>query len=377
MSKHLIKIDNQQHCALSVAHAGKDNQYCESGEVVAIAWQPSSGWGLQEAHYTDEDGNVVSIDLSLREFTMPAKAITIGGTAKRFVLQDWTEGVGKNTKGTAFNRPTLGVEDAGFEYYDETLKKKILWNGTNWVNLDGTGLYLTFIAEEDGCKVGFWQNEESASDDFPALTLSMEYSTDGGVTWDTYTVTDESDPEDINPNLVDLDKGQSVMFRGVNTQISNYDADGSEEGCYTCAYIEGSVAATGDVTSLLNGVGGDMPFTHKCNFYSMFQGCTGLVQAPALPATTLESSCYNSMFQGCTHITSHHVATMNISINVFQFNSACTSFTIDAETPPTIANNTITGLKADCVIYVPAASVDAYKAKQYWSERASYIQAKP
>ncbi len=89
MSKHLIKIDNPQHCALSVAHAGLDNQYCEAGEVVAIDWQPSSGWGLQEAHYTDEDGNVVAIDLTLREFTMPAKAITIGGTAKRFVIQDW------------------------------------------------------------------------------------------------------------------------------------------------------------------------------------------------------------------------------------------------------------------------------------------------
>lgn len=90
MSKHLIKIDNPQHCALSVAHAGKDNQYCEAGEVVAIDWQPSAGWGLQEAHYTDEDGNVVDIDLSLREFTMPAKSVTIGGTAKRFVLPDWT-----------------------------------------------------------------------------------------------------------------------------------------------------------------------------------------------------------------------------------------------------------------------------------------------
>ena len=92
MSKHLIKIDNPRHCAISVAHAGLDNQYCEAGEVVAIDWQPSSGWGLQEAHYTDEDENVVSIDLSVREFTMPAKAITIGGTAKRFVAQDWTQG---------------------------------------------------------------------------------------------------------------------------------------------------------------------------------------------------------------------------------------------------------------------------------------------
>ena len=208
MSKHLITIDNPQHVALSVAHAGKDNQYCEAGEVVAIDWQPSAGWGLQEAHYIDEDNNVVSIDLSLREFTMPAKSVTISGTAKRFVIQDWTEGVGKSTKGTAFNRPTLGADDAGFEYYDETLKKKILWNGTNWVNLDGTGLYFTFIAEEDGCKVGFWQNEENESQDFPSLSISLKYSTDGGVTWNNYTVSDEPDPEVINPNLINLDKGQ-------------------------------------------------------------------------------------------------------------------------------------------------------------------------
>ena len=92
MSKHLIKIENPKHCAISVAHEGLDNQYCESGEVVAIDWQPSSGWGLEEAHYTDEDGNVVSIDLSLREFTMPAKAIVVSGTAKRFFAQDWTTG---------------------------------------------------------------------------------------------------------------------------------------------------------------------------------------------------------------------------------------------------------------------------------------------
>ena len=109
----------------------------------------------------------------------------------------------------------------------------------------------------------------------------------------------------------------------------------------------------------------------------MFSGCTGLTQAPSLPATTLAEYCYEFMFSGCTHIERHHVATLNISANVFQNNTACTSFTIDAATPPTIGSNTITGLKSDCAIYVPAASVDAYKAKQYWSARAAYIQAQP
>ena len=35
----------------------------------------------------------------------------------------------------------------------------------------------------------------------------------------------------------------------------------------------------------------------------MFSGCTSLTTAPALPATTLASNCYNSMFNGCTSLT--------------------------------------------------------------------------
>ena len=35
----------------------------------------------------------------------------------------------------------------------------------------------------------------------------------------------------------------------------------------------------------------------------MFQRCTSLTTAPALPATTLATSCYDAMFQGCTSLT--------------------------------------------------------------------------
>lgn len=45
-----------------------------------------------------------------------------------------------NSKGDTASRPTLLDTDEGLEYYDTTLKKKILWNGTAWVNLDGTEL---------------------------------------------------------------------------------------------------------------------------------------------------------------------------------------------------------------------------------------------
>ena len=35
----------------------------------------------------------------------------------------------------------------------------------------------------------------------------------------------------------------------------------------------------------------------------MFYGCTGLTQAPELPATTLAEYCYSYMFQKCTSLT--------------------------------------------------------------------------
>ena len=40
------------------------------------------------------------------------------------------------------------------------------------------------------------------------------------------------------------------------------------------------------------------------NCYSnMFNGCSSLTQAPALPATTLASNCYSNMFRGCKSLT--------------------------------------------------------------------------
>ena len=86
--KHLIKIESVAHGVLGVRHAGLDQQYCEAGEIVTLKWQPDAGWGLQEAHYTDGYGNVTAIEGG--EFAMPNKDITIGGTFRRFVLDDWT-----------------------------------------------------------------------------------------------------------------------------------------------------------------------------------------------------------------------------------------------------------------------------------------------
>ena len=38
-------------------------------------------------------------------------------------------------------------------------------------------------------------------------------------------------------------------------------------------------------------------------YSGMFYGCTSLTTAPALPATTLATLCYSCMFYGCTRLT--------------------------------------------------------------------------
>lgn len=45
-------------------------------------------------------------------------------------------------KGLSSTRPTLSNDNLynGFQFYDITLSKYILWNGTAWTNLDGTAL---------------------------------------------------------------------------------------------------------------------------------------------------------------------------------------------------------------------------------------------
>ena len=308
---------------------------------------------------------------------------------------------------------------------------------------------LTFTAGTGGASVGFYIANAGYELPEDYKRPSLQYSTDGGVTWEDYYLMDTDTAEDVVP--IELAEGASIMFRGVNENLAYYLED-TEDLLYVQAFFSGNIAASGDVTSLLNGIGGDVAIPQYCysgmfgdctslneapalpattlsegcyegmfsgctslseapalpattlakncyfymfqgcsgltqapalpattlakNCYSgMFQGCSGLEQAPALPATTLSEDCYKGMFRGCSSITSHDVVTLNDSENVFANNLSCISFTIHADTPPEIADSTIRGLKDDCDIYVPAASVDAYKAAQYWSARANYIQA--
>ena len=93
MAKFKISHEFTTHGSISWVHLGSDAEWAEAGSAVKIMWQCDAKWGLQEAHYT-LNGVKHDIDITTDEpqFVMPEGDITIGGTFKRFVLQDWTEG---------------------------------------------------------------------------------------------------------------------------------------------------------------------------------------------------------------------------------------------------------------------------------------------
>ena len=127
---------------------------------------------------------------------------------------------------------------------------------------------------------------------------TLEYSTDTS-TWSTW---------DGTTTLSSATSGSDnvLYLRGTgNTVIGYYDAADTED--YIPWKINGTdVRCDGNIETLLDYAtveAGQHPTMAKRCFGGLFQDCTSLTQAPALPATTLANRCYQDMFYGCTSLT--------------------------------------------------------------------------
>lgn len=98
---------------------------------------------------------------------------------------------------------------------------------------------------------------------------------------------------------ISLTKGEKVYFRG-----NNPNGLGSNPKFTMGSDIGGTIAASGNIMSLID---------KECNvtvipcencFQKLFQYCEILTAAPKLPATTLKDCCYEEMFDGCTSLIS-------------------------------------------------------------------------
>lgn len=82
-------------------------------------------------------------------------------------------------------------------------------------------------------------------------------------------------------------------------------------------------------------------------------------------------------FEGCYNLNSIIIPEGVTSIDDYAFQdcSRLTSFTCLATNPPSLGSNVFNGMNG--TIFVPAVSVEAYKAADGWKDHASQIQAIP
>ena len=114
---------------------------------------------------------------------------------------------------------------------------------------------------------------------------SLSYSKDNE-NWTTTTV-DSTDQTITIP----VNSDDTVYLKGVANQ---WCVSGT---VYTNIQSDVDITASGNIMSILYG-------DNVANGYQgMFNGCTGLVIAPNLPATTLANACYSQMFMGCSSLT--------------------------------------------------------------------------
>lgn len=115
---------------------------------------------------------------------------------------------------------------------------------------------------------------------------AIEYSTDGA-TWSAYTF----------GTPISLAADEKCRFRGDNASFG--------ESMYVYIHFSstGRVKASGNMMSLVDKTCTQTTISTLSMFAYAFEGCTTLLTAPELPATTVAGNSYRYMFKGCTALT--------------------------------------------------------------------------
>ena len=181
--------------------------------------------------------------------------------------------------------------------------------------------------------------------------------------------------------------GERVLYlRGAgNTVITGLTADGPSD-TYRWVLTGSDIACVGNIENLLDYAtveSGQHPTMAEACYGYMFWGCTSLTQAPALPATTLESNCYRSMFSGCTSLTKAPAlpATTLANYCYYQMFSDCTALTQAPAFPATtLADYCYYYMFQGCTSLIqapalPATTLAAYCYQNMFQNCTSLTQA--
>ena len=202
--------------------------------------------------------------------------------------------------------------------------------------------YLSFIGNEDFTL--------KTNNTIKTWDGTLEYSTDIS-TWNTWDGTEISSAD------------SKLYLRGTgNTKITGNSANYRFVFNGTSAL---KIACRGNIENLLDyetvSAGGHPTMANYC-YYFMFNGCTSLTSAPALPATTLAEYCYSSMFYGCTSLTTApELPATTLYNNCYSsMFYGCTSLTTAPELPAiTLANSCYNAMFRGCTALTTAPELPA------------------
>ena len=232
-----------------------------------------------------------------------------------------------------------------------TAEEKAVWNTRTDASFKPAGKsYLTF----------------SSPNSFTLAVNDMTKHWDGTLeyfasdkTWTTWDGTNTLDS-------INNDNEYVLYLRGTgNTMITG------DSQSYHWILNGSDIACVGNIEYLLDYItveSGEHPIMMDYCYSYMFQDCTGLTQAPTLPATTLTYYCYSNMFQGCTGLTqAPELSATRLAEGCYkEMFYGCTSITQAPDLPATkLANYCYNGMFAGCTMLTQAPTLPATTLKTY------------
>ena len=206
---------------------------------------------------------------------------------------------------------------------------------------------------------------------------------------DTYTIGEMAQAIEDIPSGDGIFKAAEIgtTFNGYKDIVEVNVPDGVTSignGAFTSCTSLASIDLPNSLTNIGNGTftnctslaSIDLPNSLTNIGQNAFYGCSKLASIDLPNSLT---SIGNGTFQACTSLASIDLPNSLTSIgqNAFYGCTSLASITCRATNPPTMQSNAFQFVPATANIYVPAESVEAYKAAANWSARANYIQAIP
>lgn len=303
----------------------------EAGETLAAAEAPDEAY----VYFSVADNGTGSVTYS---YINPLGATTIPSGSKK---------VAKTTLISVTGDATAETNTFYFESFitnNGRYVAKVINTTTTAPVTPASTDALTFEAKEAGATVTFTKATFVAN--------QIEYSTDGGTTWATY-----SGPITL------ANVGDKVSFRGNNAAYAT-SSEASRFSCSKGCYIYGNIMSLINPTGYATATVLTEPYTfarmfengnNRLNLYNhpteklvlpatmlsndcylrMFFDCSSLTTAPELPATTLADRCYESMFELCDNLTTAPKLPATTLSNrcYFSMFNGCVSLTTAPELP--------------------------------------------